>query len=160
MIFSKKRITKALICLRGCAGWSAPLMFTYSRGQVSRVEIMGLVVRKPTFSVSDLVTLKPVCSATVTSWRSEIIHNVAILVIILSRVNKGADQAVQTVCMCRLVCSSIVCMQWSGFLTSTPVFIHIIHNYCHFSLELQLIHMKNILVLEQKYLQPKILINC
>ena len=93
---------------------------------------MGLVVRKPTFSVSDLVTLKPVCLATVTSWRSEIIHNVAILVIILSRVNKGADQAVQTVCMCRLVCSSIVCMQWSGFLTSTPVFIHIIHNVLSF----------------------------
>ena len=27
MILSSKRITKALISLRGCAGWSAPLLF-------------------------------------------------------------------------------------------------------------------------------------
>ena len=27
MILSKKRITKALIRLRGCAGWSAPVLF-------------------------------------------------------------------------------------------------------------------------------------
>ena len=27
MILFKKRITKALISLRGCAGWSAPLLF-------------------------------------------------------------------------------------------------------------------------------------
>ena len=27
MIISKKRITNALISLRGCAGWSAPLLF-------------------------------------------------------------------------------------------------------------------------------------
>ena len=34
MILSKKRITKALIRLRGCAGWSAPVLFANSRRQV------------------------------------------------------------------------------------------------------------------------------
>ena len=29
IILSKQRITKALIRLRGCAGWSAPLLFAY-----------------------------------------------------------------------------------------------------------------------------------
>ena len=35
MILSKKRITKALIRLRGCAGWSAPVLFANHRRQVS-----------------------------------------------------------------------------------------------------------------------------
>ena len=34
MIFSDERITKALIRLRGCAGWSAPLLIVYHRRQV------------------------------------------------------------------------------------------------------------------------------
>ena len=34
MILSKKRITKALIRLRGCAGWSAPVLFANSGRQV------------------------------------------------------------------------------------------------------------------------------
>ena len=34
MILFKKRITKALISLRGCAGWSAPLLFANPRRQV------------------------------------------------------------------------------------------------------------------------------
>ena len=34
MILSKKRITKALIRLRGCAGWSAPVLFAKPRRQV------------------------------------------------------------------------------------------------------------------------------
>ena len=38
MILSKKRITKALIRLHVCAGWSAPLLFANLRRQVSRVE--------------------------------------------------------------------------------------------------------------------------
>ena len=38
MILSNKRITKALIRLRGCAGWSSLLWFTNHRGQVCRVE--------------------------------------------------------------------------------------------------------------------------
>ena len=33
MIISKKRITKALIRLRGCAGWSAPVFFATPRRQ-------------------------------------------------------------------------------------------------------------------------------
>ena len=39
MVFYKTRITKALIRLRVCAGWSAPVLFAYTpRRQVSRVE--------------------------------------------------------------------------------------------------------------------------
>ena len=34
MILSKKRITKALIRLRGCAGWSAPVLFANPLRQV------------------------------------------------------------------------------------------------------------------------------
>ena len=34
MILSKKRISKALIRLRGCAGWSAPVLFATPRRQV------------------------------------------------------------------------------------------------------------------------------
>ena len=34
MRLSNKGITKALIRLRVCAGWSAPLLFAYSRRQV------------------------------------------------------------------------------------------------------------------------------
>ena len=34
MILSKKRITKALIRLRECAGWSAPVLFANHRRQV------------------------------------------------------------------------------------------------------------------------------
>ena len=34
MLISEKRTTKALIRLRGCAGWSAPLLFANLRRQV------------------------------------------------------------------------------------------------------------------------------
>ena len=34
MILSKKQITKALIRLRGCAGWSAPVLFANPQRQV------------------------------------------------------------------------------------------------------------------------------
>ena len=34
MMLSKKRNTRALIRLRGCAGWSAPLLFATTRRQV------------------------------------------------------------------------------------------------------------------------------
>ena len=33
MVLSEKRITKALIRLRGCAGWSAPVLFANPRRQ-------------------------------------------------------------------------------------------------------------------------------
>ena len=38
MIFSKKRITKALISLRGYAGWSAYMVFANPEDRFSRVE--------------------------------------------------------------------------------------------------------------------------
>ena len=37
MIISKMRITNALISLRGCAGWSAPLLFVNPEDRFSRV---------------------------------------------------------------------------------------------------------------------------
>ena len=36
MILSKEGIIKALIRLRGCAGWSAPLLFAHSEDRFSR----------------------------------------------------------------------------------------------------------------------------
>ena len=39
MTLSKKRITKALISLRGCAGWSAPVLFVNPEDRFSRVEV-------------------------------------------------------------------------------------------------------------------------
>ena len=38
MIPSKTRITKALISLRRCTGWSAPLLFANPEDRVSRLE--------------------------------------------------------------------------------------------------------------------------
>ena len=38
MVCSKKQITKALISLRGCAGWSAPFLFANSEDRFSHVE--------------------------------------------------------------------------------------------------------------------------
>ena len=38
MILSKKQVTKALIRLNGCAGWSAPLVFANPFDRFSRVE--------------------------------------------------------------------------------------------------------------------------
>ena len=38
MILSKMRITKALIRLRGCAGWSTPVLFENPEDRFSRVE--------------------------------------------------------------------------------------------------------------------------
>ena len=35
---SNKRITKALIRLRGCAGWSVPLLFANTEDRISRVD--------------------------------------------------------------------------------------------------------------------------
>ena len=37
MILSKKQITRALISMRGCTGWSAPFLFPNHQRQVSRV---------------------------------------------------------------------------------------------------------------------------
>ena len=38
MILFSKRVTKALIRLRGCAGWSVPLLFANTEDRFSRVE--------------------------------------------------------------------------------------------------------------------------
>ena len=38
MVLLKKRITKVLIRLGGCAGWSAPLLFTNPKDRFSRDE--------------------------------------------------------------------------------------------------------------------------
>ena len=38
MILSNTHITKALIRLRGCTGWSAPLLFANMEDRFSRVE--------------------------------------------------------------------------------------------------------------------------
>ena len=38
MLLSKRRITKALIRLRGCAGWSAPVLFANPQRQVFSCE--------------------------------------------------------------------------------------------------------------------------
>ena len=47
MVLFKKRIAEALIRLRGCAGWSAPLLFANSRRQVfSRRGPLGLHYKK------------------------------------------------------------------------------------------------------------------
>ena len=43
----KKQITKALIRLRGCAGWSAPVLFAIPEDRVSRDEV--LIVLSPGF---------------------------------------------------------------------------------------------------------------
>ena len=46
MILFKKRITKALIRLRGCAGWSAPVLFASTQRQVfSRQGPIGYVLK-------------------------------------------------------------------------------------------------------------------
>ena len=38
IILTKKRKIKALICLRGCADWSAPVFFANLKDRVSRVK--------------------------------------------------------------------------------------------------------------------------
>ena len=43
MILFKKRITKALISLRRCAGWSAPLLFSTPEDRFSRVEAHSII---------------------------------------------------------------------------------------------------------------------
>ena len=56
MILSKKRITKALIRLRECAGWSAPLLFANTEDRFSHVEahiFVHFVSGPYTFSIGD-----------------------------------------------------------------------------------------------------------
>ena len=72
MILFKKRITKALIRLRGCAGWSAPVLFANHRRQVfsrrgpnynKNNYQMGLVKRKYGFVVCEQNRHIPNCTS-------------------------------------------------------------------------------------------------
>ena len=47
MILSNKRITKALIRLHGCAGWSAPLLFANIKDGFSHVEAHYSLILHP-----------------------------------------------------------------------------------------------------------------
>ena len=51
IILSKQWITKALIRLRGCAGWSAPLLFAYDKNRFSH----GVAQMKALIAVSLLL---------------------------------------------------------------------------------------------------------
>ena len=56
IILSNKRITKALIRLPGCAGWSAPLLFQKTKDRISHVEghiCVHFVSGPYTFSIGD-----------------------------------------------------------------------------------------------------------
>ena len=58
MILSSKRITKALISLRGCPGWSAPLLFANPRRQVlSHQGPYGLKIILAYSHVNDVIIL-------------------------------------------------------------------------------------------------------
>ena len=46
MILFKKRITQALIRLRGCAGWSAPVLFATPEDRFSHVEAQSCIMEK------------------------------------------------------------------------------------------------------------------
>ena len=63
MMLSNKRIAKALIRLRRCAGWSAPLFFANPRRQVFPF-LDGDVPRSPSYGVyiSQLIRFARVCS--------------------------------------------------------------------------------------------------
>ena len=67
MVCSKMRITKALISLRGCAGWSAPLLFANSEDRFSHVEAhialdnMHFCLRKPVFGPHSTVGIESNC---------------------------------------------------------------------------------------------------
>ena len=66
IILSKQRTTKALIRLRGCAGWSAPLLFAYNiRHILSCRGSYGMANSEDTESNLGLHSLpRPVCTKT------------------------------------------------------------------------------------------------
>ena len=70
IILFNTQITKALIRLHECAGWSAPVLFANHQRQVfsRRGPIYkGLIERKAFFGVCDQVRFKQACSATETN---------------------------------------------------------------------------------------------
>ena len=70
MILSKKkRITNALVSLRGCAGWSAPLLFATPEDRFSHVEAHIKVVHNLLFKCISLVNWKwPVYAGSYGHW--------------------------------------------------------------------------------------------
>ena len=66
---------------------------------------MSLVIRKTVFGVCDQVRLKPVCSATETSWGLESLDIASRGIILSSRRNKGVGQTAR---MRRLICAFVV----------------------------------------------------
>ena len=64
MILSTKRITKALIRLRGCADWSAPVLFATPRRPVFSRRGPNDLGSGAVFENCEHVLLKPACSAT------------------------------------------------------------------------------------------------
>ena len=104
------------------------LLFNHTLTHSDTSSHLGLATRKPVFGVSDKARLKPVSSATWTSYKFEI-SLVAILDMILSnkRITKGADQTER---MQRLVCVFVVgkppktgFLMWRPFLKWIVCFV-------------------------------------
>ena len=106
MILSYKRITQALIRLRRCAGWSAPLLFVTSQRQVfSR--------RSPDNKEHFYAELFCLFGSIKAIGSSKSRYDT-----FLWANNKVADQTAR---MCRLVCAFVVRnLPKTGFLTSRP----------------------------------------
>ena len=75
-IYFKQSITKVLSSLRGCAGWSAPLLFANPEDRYSRVEAQMSLLRIQSFLFHTLYSLcfthytvsAPLCYARQYSW--------------------------------------------------------------------------------------------
>ena len=85
MVFSKKRITKALISLHGCAGCSAPLFFANPEDRLSHVEAQ--YYRYYTFQYAykngaDFLTKMPIIYIHVEKVCSILLNNIKIQVFV------------------------------------------------------------------------------
>ena len=65
MTLSKKRITKALIKLRKCAGWSAPLLLKKPEDRVSHAEVLMISDENKLNSIKSLMLFNSVTNLTV-----------------------------------------------------------------------------------------------
>ena len=101
MILSNKRITKVLIRLRGCAGWSSPVLFANPKDSNEYPHHMSLNMTKPVFRVSDKGRLKPVSTAIEISKKIGISLVASLdmqLSVLLS--NKRITKALIRLCVC------------------------------------------------------------
>ena len=73
IILSRQRIAKALIRLRGCAGWSAPLMFAYGKNRFSHdvAQIKTSISRKLVGSMSFFYLLTIFNSMWAATWQNQ-----------------------------------------------------------------------------------------